>query len=191
MERPCRVVSIVTGACSNRKKGVAAKSRTTWGCCNPKLLRADVILVATPVYIGRMSGHLACVLDRMRAVRLRQSLQIVAEVQGGWRHPRKLVPSFRHRNHPQQPYLGFPYLENDSRSPGVFLHFRRGCGEQYRWHGPIRPQRPASGIERRLRPGLGQIHRRVRGGTGADRPARPGRMKRLRVESISTRPIIG
>ena len=34
----------------------------------PKLLEADGLLLATPVYIGRLSGHMAAVLDRMRAL---------------------------------------------------------------------------------------------------------------------------
>jgi multimeric flavodoxin WrbA len=34
----------------------------------PKILRADALLVASPVYLGRLSGHLAHVLDRMRCL---------------------------------------------------------------------------------------------------------------------------
>jgi len=34
----------------------------------PKILEADALLLATPVYIARLSGHLAAVLDRMRAL---------------------------------------------------------------------------------------------------------------------------
>ncbi len=34
----------------------------------PKVLEADGILIATPVYISRMSGYLANVIDRMRAL---------------------------------------------------------------------------------------------------------------------------
>lgn len=33
----------------------------------PLVLNADVLLLATPVYIGRLSGYLACFMDRMRA----------------------------------------------------------------------------------------------------------------------------
>lgn len=33
----------------------------------PKILDADALLLATPVYIGRLSGYMACVLDRLRA----------------------------------------------------------------------------------------------------------------------------
>ncbi len=33
----------------------------------PKILEADALILATPVYIGRLSGYLACVLDRLRA----------------------------------------------------------------------------------------------------------------------------
>lgn len=33
----------------------------------PKILAADALLLATPVYIGRLSGYMACVLDRLRA----------------------------------------------------------------------------------------------------------------------------
>lgn len=32
----------------------------------PKLLKADVILLATPVYFFRISGYMACFLDRLR-----------------------------------------------------------------------------------------------------------------------------
>ncbi len=31
-----------------------------------RVLEADALLVASPVYIGRLSGHLACVFDRLR-----------------------------------------------------------------------------------------------------------------------------
>ncbi len=51
-----------------QEEGRCCKIEDDMGLLYPKLLQADVILVATPVYIGRMSGHLACVLDRMRAV---------------------------------------------------------------------------------------------------------------------------
>jgi multimeric flavodoxin WrbA len=34
----------------------------------PKIDAADVLLLASPVYIGRMSGHLAAAIDRMRAI---------------------------------------------------------------------------------------------------------------------------
>jgi multimeric flavodoxin WrbA len=33
----------------------------------PAVLRADAIVFASPVYIGRLSGHLAAVMDRLRA----------------------------------------------------------------------------------------------------------------------------
>jgi len=33
-----------------------------------KVVKADAIMVASPVYLGRMSGHLASVLDRLRCV---------------------------------------------------------------------------------------------------------------------------
>ena len=33
----------------------------------PKLLEADGWLLASPVYISRLSGHIACLLDRVRA----------------------------------------------------------------------------------------------------------------------------
>lgn len=33
----------------------------------PKVLAADVLLLATPVYTGRLSGYMACFLDRLRA----------------------------------------------------------------------------------------------------------------------------
>jgi multimeric flavodoxin WrbA len=33
-----------------------------------KILESDALLLATPVYIARLSGHLAAVLDRMRAL---------------------------------------------------------------------------------------------------------------------------
>ena len=33
----------------------------------PKILEADGLLLASPVYIGRLSGYLACFLDRLRA----------------------------------------------------------------------------------------------------------------------------
>ena len=32
----------------------------------PKVLEADAILLASPVYIGRLSGYLACFIDRLR-----------------------------------------------------------------------------------------------------------------------------
>lgn len=32
----------------------------------PELLRADALLLATPVYIGRLSGYMACFTDRLR-----------------------------------------------------------------------------------------------------------------------------
>ena len=34
----------------------------------PKILEADALLVASPVYLARLSGHLARVLDRMRCL---------------------------------------------------------------------------------------------------------------------------
>ncbi len=34
----------------------------------PKVAQADALLVASPVYLARMSGHLASVLDRLRCV---------------------------------------------------------------------------------------------------------------------------
>lgn len=34
----------------------------------PKILQADALIMATPVYIGRLSGHLAALLDRLRAL---------------------------------------------------------------------------------------------------------------------------
>lgn len=34
----------------------------------PKLLECDGLLVCTPVYLGRLSGQLACLLDRMRCI---------------------------------------------------------------------------------------------------------------------------
>ena len=33
----------------------------------PKVLEADAILLASPVYLGRLSGYLACFIDRLRA----------------------------------------------------------------------------------------------------------------------------
>ena len=33
----------------------------------PKVLQADAILLASPAYIGRMSGYMACFTDRLRA----------------------------------------------------------------------------------------------------------------------------
>ena len=33
----------------------------------PELLKADALLLASPVYIGRLSGYLACFIDRLRA----------------------------------------------------------------------------------------------------------------------------
>lgn len=32
----------------------------------PKVEESDVLILATPVYFGRLSGHLACLIDRMR-----------------------------------------------------------------------------------------------------------------------------
>lgn len=32
----------------------------------PRIEAADVLIMATPVYFGRLSGHLACCIDRMR-----------------------------------------------------------------------------------------------------------------------------
>lgn len=32
----------------------------------PRILKADALLLATPVYIGRLSGYLACFTDRLR-----------------------------------------------------------------------------------------------------------------------------
>ena len=32
----------------------------------PKILEADGLIVASPVYVGRLSGYLACLLDRLR-----------------------------------------------------------------------------------------------------------------------------
>ena len=32
----------------------------------PKVLGTDVLLIATPAYVARVSGHLACVMDRLR-----------------------------------------------------------------------------------------------------------------------------
>ena len=34
----------------------------------PKVVQADALMVASPVYLGRMSGHLASVLDRLRCI---------------------------------------------------------------------------------------------------------------------------
>jgi len=34
----------------------------------PKVINADAIMVATPVYLARMSGHLAAILDRLRCI---------------------------------------------------------------------------------------------------------------------------
>ena len=34
----------------------------------PKVVKADALLLASPVYLGRLSGHLASLLDRLRAV---------------------------------------------------------------------------------------------------------------------------
>jgi multimeric flavodoxin WrbA len=34
----------------------------------PKVVEADALLVASPVYLARMSGHLASVLDRLRCI---------------------------------------------------------------------------------------------------------------------------
>ena len=34
----------------------------------PKVVKADALLVSSPVYLARMSGHLASVLDRLRCV---------------------------------------------------------------------------------------------------------------------------
>lgn len=34
----------------------------------PKVVEADGLIFATPVYIGRMSGYMACLLDRLRVV---------------------------------------------------------------------------------------------------------------------------
>ena len=34
----------------------------------PKVVKADALLVASPVYLARMSGHLASVLDRVRCI---------------------------------------------------------------------------------------------------------------------------
>jgi multimeric flavodoxin WrbA len=34
----------------------------------PKVVHADALLVASPVYLARMSGHLASVLDRLRCI---------------------------------------------------------------------------------------------------------------------------
>lgn len=34
----------------------------------PKVVEADALMVASPVYLGRMSGHLASVLDRVRCI---------------------------------------------------------------------------------------------------------------------------
>ena len=33
----------------------------------PEVLKADALLLASPVYIGRLSGYMACFLDRLRA----------------------------------------------------------------------------------------------------------------------------
>jgi multimeric flavodoxin WrbA len=34
----------------------------------PKVVKADALLLASPVYLGRMSGHLASLLDRLRSI---------------------------------------------------------------------------------------------------------------------------
>ena len=34
----------------------------------PKVVKADALMVASPVYLARMSGHLASVLDRLRCI---------------------------------------------------------------------------------------------------------------------------
>ena len=49
-----------------QEKGKFCAIEDDMGDIFPKVLDADVLLIATPAYVARVSGHLACVMDRLR-----------------------------------------------------------------------------------------------------------------------------